>query len=81
MDKRPTIPGPDKFDDGVQVVRLHLYRPLQLLQRGLDGSALGVPKHYDQPSAELLSRKLHAADERRSNNIARDSNDKKIAEA
>src|ERR1700683_5464181 len=59
----------------MQIAGLILDRPLQLLQRGLDGAAPGMAQHHHQASAELLRRELDAADERRGHDVAGDAND------
>jgi len=53
--RQQTFDGrPYQIYDGVQIARLILDRPLQLLQRRFNGAALGVAQHDYQARAELL---------------------------
>src|ERR1700686_1201711 len=72
---------PDQVHNGVQVTRLILDRPLQLLQRRVDGAALRVAQYHHQASAELFGGELDAADLGRSNDVTGDANDEEIAQA
>ena len=70
----------DAVDDRPQVPRLLLRRPLELFDRRLDRPAARVAEHDDEPGAELRRRELDAADLRRRDDVAGDTDDEQVAE-
>ena len=70
----------DEIHDGMQIARLVLHRTTQLFQRRFDGPAAGVSEYHHQPRAELFSRKFDAADQGRSDDVARDPDDEQISQ-
>ena len=67
--------------DRMQIARLILNRPLQLLQGRFNGAALRMAKHHHQASTEFFGGELHAADQGRSNDVTGDTNDEQVAQA
>ena len=72
--------GPHAADDGMEVARLVLRRPPELLERREDGAAARMPQHHDQPRVEALRRELHAADLRGGHDVAGDADHEQVAE-
>ena len=73
--------GPDAVDDGSQATRLLPRRLLQLVQGRGTAPHCVWPEHDDQRRAELGGGKLDAADLRRGDDVARNADDKQVAEA
>src|SRR5271167_1658612 len=73
--------GPDQIHDGMEVTRLILNRPPELLQGRLDRTAARVSKHHHQPRAKLLGRKVDAADLRGGDNVSRNPNHEQVAQS
>src|SRR6185295_8094202 len=73
--------GPHAVDDRAQVARLFLARATELVERGDDSAAAGVPKHYDEASVEALGCEFHAADLRRRHDVAGHADHEQVAQA
>src|SRR6202044_1227099 len=71
----------NQINDGVQIARLIFDRPLQLLQRRLNGAALRVAQYHDQACAKLLGGELDAADEGRGDDVAGDTDDEQVSQS
>ena len=54
---------------------------LEFFQRRQDSSAPGMPQNHHQSGVEPSGRKLHAADLRRGNDVAGDSDDEEVSGA
>ena len=65
----------------MQIARLILDWPLQLLQGRFNGAALRVAQHHHQAGAELFGGELDAADLGWGDDVAGDADDEQIAEA
>src|ERR1700722_11329165 len=73
--------GPYQIHDGVQIARLILDRPPQLLQRRFNGAALGMSQYHHQACPELLGGEFHAPNEGRGNDVAGDANDEQVSQS
>ena len=65
---------------GTQVGGTPLGGQLQLIQRGRDGTTVGMAQHHHQPGAETLDGKLDAADLGRGDDVAGHADDEQLAQ-
>ena len=70
----------DAVHHGTQVGGAPLGGQLQLIQRGRDGTTVGMAQHHHQPGAEALDGKLDAADLRRRHDVAGHADDEQLAQ-
>ena len=72
---------PNAVDDRTQIARLVFCRPPKFFQGCLDSPALSVAQNYDEPCPEPLRGEFDAADLRRSDDVAGNTDHEQVTKA